>query len=90
MMGLGAYRQDRMQKITGGFWDFSFQDLTSGASNGAFYMNPDFPSAKTSPSSISVSTDKGDGYFFDSSRVTRTGQHTEPENTALNGFIIVK
>lgn len=88
-MSLGSYRQDRMQKITGGFWDFAFQEAQLGAGKGAFYVDQNFSSAKYAPSSIQRVSDTGDGFWFDSSRVTRTGVETEPKNTALHYYIYV-
>jgi hypothetical protein len=88
MMSLGEFRHDRMQRITGGFWDFAFQEANLGTGNGAFYVDQNFSSAKFAPSSIQRVSDTGDGFWFDSSRVTRTGQHTEPINTVFNGFIV--
>ena len=91
MMVLGAYRQDKMQRITGEFWDLSMQDSFTQypAATGAFYTPKNDGTSRTAPKeSISLGS-TGDLIRFDSSRVTRTGAETEPKNTALHYYIYV-
>lgn len=88
-MALGAYRQDRMQRMIGstGLVPLSKTTVAGGVLYHQFYDY--WPTANTS-----VTSDNGGIYRecslrFDNSLVARTGSETEPKNTSLNYYIYV-
>lgn len=84
-MELGSHRYDRMQRIWGWHHINSVED--NDQADGAFISNLGASAGYETNQSALADYKAREIIEFDSSRVTRTGQKTEPENVVLNAYI---